>query len=71
MAMSGVFLISGCMRTYYNKPGFDKQQFDADMYQCIKENPIEPENQPISGIDKDIIKLCLAAKGYTAQDRRQ
>jgi len=53
--------LAGC-GTQYSKVGFSQQQFDADLYQCQKENP-----DLVWGIgsDEGLTQQCMRAKGYT------
>jgi hypothetical protein len=68
--LGGVALLCGCSTTptYWTKADFNKQQFDADWYQCQKENTPEKEYYWI--VDAQMAAQCMRARGYLETDKK-
>ena len=79
--------LAACAQTQtvniWNKPGFDQQTFNADWYQCRRENSIstttiDPGNaftdttvQTSRDTNFDMANQCMKAKGYTIVRQEQ
>jgi len=42
VAMIGVFMLGGCAKYYWAKPGSTRDQFDADSRECAKQATASP-----------------------------
>jgi hypothetical protein len=63
--------VAGCTKTtFYSRPGGTAQQANADLYQCKRENVMPGEAARLAiTYDEDMVKQCMAARGYTMTER--
>ena len=65
VAMIGVFMLGGCGKYYWSKPGSTRDQFDADSRECAKQATASPAAAP--SIEQEVYRSCLSARGYVRQ----
>ena len=65
VAMIGVFMLAGCGKYYWTKPGSTRDQFDADSTACAKEATASPAAAP--SIEQEVYRSCLSTRGYVRQ----
>jgi hypothetical protein len=63
--MIGVFMLGGCGKYYWSKPGSTRDQFDADSRACAKEATVSPAAAP--SIEQSAYRACLTARGYVRE----
>ena len=65
VAMIGIFMLGGCGKYYWSKPGSTRDQFDADSRACAQQATASPAAAP--SIEQEVYRSCLSARGYVRE----
>ena len=63
-------LLCSCTQVYWDKPGFNQEEFYRDSYQCEKDRRqsyFDENESPFA--QSQFEDLCMRSKGYTKMER--